>query len=94
MSKTNHKTRICPICGKEFVYHGPQKYCCHECKKKADLEAVRGGSGRHDLLPKKRKKGESGIPEKNAKAREKGMTYGELQKLKTLEMIDKINVTL
>ena len=42
--KLKHSTvsiKICPICGKEFsTYHHNQKYCCMECRGKADRKRV------------------------------------------------------
>ena len=77
--KPVRETRICPVCGKEFVERYKfQKYCSDECAKKVQHR-----------IPQFRifteKPSQKKIDAINAEARRQGKTYGKLQAEKLLE---------
>lgn len=84
----------CTICGKTFTtIIRNQKYCCEVCKHTAhDISIKRAQTAKKAV--KKAKRGMEGITtgildEKLTEAKNKGLTYAELQKQRTLELIKK-----
>lgn len=89
------KPRICIICGKRFIQENsntkPIKYCSEECREVGRSISQKKAHERR----RKQRKAENNIKkiEKSnldktlAEAREKGLSYAELQKQKTLEKI-------
>ena len=84
----------CIKCGREFeTMHAKARYCSEECK--ADAQEIRDSQKneerkRQRAADKGMKKIEKGMLDKRlAEARRKGISYAELQKQKTLELIRK-----
>lgn len=90
------KVRVCTICGKRFIQSTsgqPKKYCSAECKRIGTNKNTRR-VGAERIEQRKAKKGMSGVKvgvldQRLAEARDRGMSYAELQKEKTLEKIRK-----
>ena len=84
-------TKICEVCGKEFVAFRSNvltcsKECSHERYKKVRSAYKRGVRLLKKQAPKK-EVGKISLGSAAAEARERGMTYGQMQAQKYLERI-------
>ena len=74
------KVGICKICGKEFVKVGQEQICSDECRKKSHQEAkLRYYRSLHLKKEAKDREKKSNLNEKIAEAKQRGISYGELQ---------------
>lgn len=85
-----HSSRVCPVCGKQFVAFTKRKYCSDECSKKAQMEKARAIS--QSNTNQKNKKHVSQLTELNREARAKGMSYGQLQAQRYMEQMRGVEV--
>lgn len=67
--KNKSREFTCAYCGDAFVSDRKQKYCCKDCKLKAN--------GRLVAKPKPRKKSNLSLAQINELARAAGMNYGQ-----------------
>ncbi len=74
------RVRKCVICGNIFVGRPNKKYCCSECRRKAQTEK----KAKECKKPKeietkkpKRKLGSLSLEQINKRARAEGLTYGQ-----------------
>lgn len=81
----------CIICGKEFQANKRGCICSPECRAERNRQTSRANYGRRSELETKRKNNTAlkekadTIYIKNKEAREKGLTYGQLQALKWIK---------
>lgn len=75
------KIRKCEFCGNEFrPRNGNQIFCSISCRKKQYNAAA------FPQVPKEKKKNEE-LVKINEEARKLGMSYGQYQAMKTIEML-------
>lgn len=75
----------CVICNKEFIAtRMDQKVCSEECKKKRARELAQERA-EISKAEKERRKNKPTLAEINQEARQKGLTYGQLQAMKFKE---------
>ncbi|QIB68253.1 DNA gyrase inhibitor YacG [Aminipila butyrica] len=72
--------KICPICNQEFEGHGNRKFCSETCKDTDEL--LNRTKPEPEILFEERPRRESELDAKNAKARSKGLTYGQMEAMK------------
>lgn len=87
------KTKVCKICGAEFIPNIHQRKCCSaECtaKNNKSNDIIASREQRIKRKVAKRKKS-NGINEVNAKAKAAGMSYGQYRAMMILESVPKIN---
>ena len=79
--KNGKKEHPCSWCGKLFVGYTNTKYCGAECKKEG-----RQSKKKEDTRPTWK----NHLQEKLQQAEAQGMTYAELQKQKTLDLVGRV----
>ena len=86
--------KICAVCGKNFdAVPMQRKYCCTECEQHAKRKTHAESKKRRreqKMAEERARKYRSGMLDARLKeASEAGMTYAELQKAKTIELVRK-----
>ena len=90
---TNGSIKQCEVCGCEIIAKGRRKYCLECAEQVAVANRVRCKAE-----IKSRKKAEEraeqrkSLSEKAAHAKELGISYGQLQKMKILSQIERVQI--